>query len=124
RNLSRIPIELVMWRELVVPPQFSRVGIQRNHRRAVQVVAHPVIAVVVRSWIPGAPISQIRLRIIGSRRPNWRTAVQPGIVRLPVLTLPRLATGFARARHGIKTPDFLAGVHVEGGHKATNTVLA
>ena len=95
RNLRGVPIEFVVRRELVVPLQLAGIGVERDHRGTVQVVAQARIAVPIRTGIPGSPEGQIGFRIVGTGHPDGRAAVHPGIVGFAVLAEPGLIAGLA-----------------------------
>src|SRR5439155_18626296 len=63
-NLGRIPIEFVVRRELVMPFELSRVGIDGDDGGAVEVVTNAVVAVIVGTGVAGAPHSEVRRGII------------------------------------------------------------
>ena len=73
-HLRRVVIQFVVRRELVVPLQLARVGIERDDAVAVQVVAKTLAAVPVRCRIARAPERQVRLGVVRRRhsRPRRR----------------------------------------------------
>ena len=80
-HLHGIVIELVVRRELVIPFQLAGVGVQRDHRTAVEIVAHADIAVLIRARVADAPIGEVERRIVGARHPYRCAAGLPGIAR-------------------------------------------
>src|SRR5687768_6596562 len=76
-NLGGIPIELVMWRKLIMPFQFSGIGIKSDQRAAVKVVAQSRASIPVRARIAGSPIGEVGFRIVGARYPDRRTTGLP-----------------------------------------------
>src|SRR5262249_20071929 len=108
------PIEFIVWRELVVPLQLSRVGVHGNHRRAVKIVSRAIIPVIIRTRISGAPHCEVRLRIIGPGNPNGGSTVDVGIIRFAVFTEPSFVTSLSGTGDRVETPDFFAGVDVKG----------
>src|SRR6202011_1769793 len=54
-----VPIMSVMRRELEVPLELARVGIERNHAAGIEIIAGPHIAIHVRTGIAGAPVDEI-----------------------------------------------------------------
>jgi hypothetical protein len=58
-RLLRIPIPDVMQRVLEVPLHLPRLGIKRQHRVRVQVVANTVVAIQIRTRVAGLPVNQI-----------------------------------------------------------------
>ena len=116
-NLRRVPVELVVRRELIVPLQLARIGIERDHRAAVQVVARPSGAVPVRSGIAGAPVGEVRLGIVRTGHPDRRAAVHPRVAA------PRFVARLAWPGHGVEAPHFFAGLHVPRGDEAADAEL-
>ena len=71
RNLRGVPVVLVAGRELVVPLQFSRVGVERDHAVGIQVVGGRArVAVPARVRIAGSPERQVRFRIVAAGVPD------------------------------------------------------
>src|SRR4030095_7780645 len=75
RRLRGVPVVEVVRRELVVPFQRASVGIQRQDRVRVEVVAFPLVAVVVGARVAGWPVEQPGFRIVGAREPGPRATV-------------------------------------------------
>ena len=124
RHLRRIPIELIVRRELVVPLELSCIGIQRDHRRAIQVVAHAIVTVVVGTRITRAPHGEVGLRIVRAGHPNRCAAVQIRIVGLAVLAEPRLISRLTRTRYRVEAPHFVTRVDIVGRKETSHTMLA
>ena len=101
RNLHRVPVELVVRVELVVPLQRAGVGIEGHDRAGVEVVTGSHVAVVVRTGIADAPVREVGLRIVGSRHPD---RPPPRIQESPA---PGVATSLARPCNRIEAPGFL-----------------
>src|SRR5262249_145936 len=59
RNLSRVKIEFVMRRKLVMPFQFTGIGVECHYRAGVQVVPWPRITVPVGPCVSGTPVNEI-----------------------------------------------------------------
>jgi len=55
RNLRRVPIGAVARRELEIPFQFARVGIQRHYRATIKVIARANVRIIVRPRIGRTP---------------------------------------------------------------------
>ena len=66
RHVRRIPVVHVVGGELVVPPKLPAVGIERHERARVEIVAFPVVAVVIGVRIPGAEKYQIERGIVAA----------------------------------------------------------
>ena len=94
-----------MRRELIVPPELPRVGVERHNRRGVQIVAFALGAVVVGARVPGAPIHQIELRIEAAGDPCRAAPMLPG---LRVHPAPRSVTRIIGACRGVEAPDALS----------------
>src|SRR6185437_1683168 len=58
-DLNRIPIMRVVRRVLEIPFHFSSVGIDGQQRIRVEVVAFPVVAIVIGRGISGGPIQRV-----------------------------------------------------------------
>ena len=115
---------------LVVPDQLAVVGIDRQNRRQVQVVAAAGAAdlPVPRRAIAGADVQQIDLGVVDDRIPHRAAAaVLPPVVPLPGGECRFERLGFLRlrrvSRHGVEAPRELAGVRVVGGHVPAHAVL-
>ena len=59
RDLCGVVVEFIVRRELVMPLQLSRVGIQRDDGAGIEIVAWPRISVPVGPGVPGAPVNEI-----------------------------------------------------------------
>ena len=79
RDLHRVVVVDVVRRELVVPSKRARVGVERDHRGGVEVVARPLRAGVIGTDIAHAPVGEIELRIVGAGQPDRSAAVLPGL---------------------------------------------
>src|SRR5262249_48086110 len=69
RWLLRIPIVNVVRSELEMPSELSGFGFERKNGIAVQVVALPLVPVVVETGIARRPVQEVELRIVGPRHP-------------------------------------------------------
>ena len=54
RHMRGVPVVNVMRRELIMPPQLAGVGIDRQQGTGVEIVAVPIVAVVIGIWIARA----------------------------------------------------------------------
>src|SRR6266852_6307062 len=105
-----------------MPLELTRVGIERNDRSRVQVVARPLSRVVIGPWVPDAPIGQIEIRIVGAGDPDRATSAFPSL-RIAICgghrgaVPPRLVTLLARSRNGVEAPGFLARFCIVGGEE-------
>src|SRR4029077_12977352 len=116
-------------RELIVPLQFSRVRVERDDRIGVEVVAGPLLAVVIRADVADAPVRQIQLRSGGAGQPNRSAAVFPrvGIAKAFALrrtALPRVRSLFAWRRNRVEAPRLFSCRHVIRGNESADAVLA
>src|SRR5205823_12474405 len=93
------------------------VGINGDGRRRVKVVAGALIAEPGRA-VPGAPVRQAQLRVVGARQPDGTAATLPGVTRPGVVAL------LARPRNRVCLPGRLAGPRIEGLHEAPDAELA
>ena len=67
RHLRRVPVVHVVRRELVVPLEHAGVGVERDDRVGVEVVALAVVAVEIRTRVAGAPVDQVERRVVACR---------------------------------------------------------
>ena len=67
RNLVRVPVVRVVRRELEVPLQRAGVGVERDERARVEVVALAIVAVEIGVRIAGAPVDEVAARDRRSR---------------------------------------------------------
>ena len=105
-------------RELEVPLQRAGVGVERDHRVGVEVVAGPQVRVPVGAGVADAPVGQVERRVVRRRQPHRSAA------GLPRVAAPRLVAALARPRHRVEAPQLLAGGGIERGDEAANAVLA
>ena len=117
RHLRGIPVVGVVRGELVVPLEHAGVGVERDHRVGVEVVALAVLAVEVRAGVAGAPVDQVQRRVERAGHPRGAAAA------LPRVAFPALAALLARAGHHPEAPGALAGGGVEGVDEAADAVL-
>src|SRR5262249_44709465 len=78
-ELGSVPIVRVVRSELKMPPQLSRVGIEREHGTCVQVIALSKISVVIRPWIACSPEQRVGFGIVGAVIPGRDAAGFPGV---------------------------------------------
>ena len=113
----RIPIMHVMGRELEMPLQRTRIGVERHDAARVEVVARPHITVHVRPRIAGAPIDQVQIRIVRPRNPGRTPAALPGVA------VPGLVSRLTRTRHRPEPPNAVTGLGVVGIQKISRAEL-
>src|SRR2546426_4181991 len=70
RHVRRVPVMHIMRCELVMPPQLARIRVEREERAGIEVVARPIVAVVVGVWVARAHVHQIERWIIAARHPS------------------------------------------------------
>src|SRR5450756_1935583 len=95
----------------MVELDLAGVGVERDHRRRVEVVARPrAVGLVIRSapvverrWVGRAPPHRIGLGIVGAGHPATATAGAPGLVAPGLL-------GVRGAGDGEEFPDLLTGL--------------
>ncbi len=90
-------------RELEVPDELARRGLQGNDRIGVEVVAVAHGGIVVGLGIADAPEKQIRLGVIGAGHPGGSPALLPGVPR------PTVVMRIARLGDGVEGPAQLSG---------------
>src|SRR5215469_9233735 len=91
-----------MRRELKMPFDFAGVGVQPEHRVAVQVRSATCISIIIGPRIPYTPVSKIQVGIIRAGEPNRRASVFPGFAP------PGVVTSFTWSWDGIEAPILLA----------------
>ena len=114
-----VQIKRLAWRVAVIPFQLAGVGIERERGAGIERSAVPGAAARPH---PGlglghAPVSEIKVRIVGARQPRGAAASRPD------LALPRITARFARRGYGVSAPLFFAGFRVECGYKTTDAEL-
>ena len=102
---------------LVVSLQFAGVGVERDDRVRVEVVARTGVA-DPRAGVAGAPVGQVQVGVERARHPHRRPAGAPGIAWPGVV--PRLAG----TRDGVGLPDLGPGVGVERRDEAADAPFA
>ena len=118
RRRHLVPVPRFVRRVLEVPLDLARGHVHGDRGRRVEVVARALIA-HPRPAVAGAPIGDVRLRVVVARHPDRRAA------RLPLVALrPRLAARFSGRRHRVGPPQFLAAVGIVGGEEAADALFA
>ena len=101
-----------------MPHQFPGVGVQRDYRVRVQIVAGAIVPVPARVGIARPPERQVCLGIVRSGHPDRAAAV------LPRFSCPGFDDGFVRRhRRGVEAPALFAGLNVVGAHPAVRAFL-
>ena len=101
-----------------MPGDFTGLRANRNHRGYPQVVAGARFP-CPRAAVAGAPVGQIKLRIVRTRDPSRCAAALVGIV-----LRPGCIGLFRRVRRGVTTPHFLARLRVQANHETAYAELA
>ncbi len=101
-----------------MPLELSGVGVERDHRVGVEVVAGPEIGIPVRTGIADTPVGQVERRIVGGRHPRRSAAGLPGVAA------PGFVAGLAGSGNGVEAPHFLSRARIEGRDEAADAVLA
>ena len=104
RHLHRVVVVAVVGRELVVPLQLAGVGVERDDRVGIEVVAGPLIGIPVGPRIADAPVGQVQRRIVRTGDPDRAAAV------LPRVALPGFVPGSPGAGNRVEPPELLAGL--------------
>src|SRR6185312_999344 len=101
---------------LMVSLDLPGVGINRNGRAGVEIVARVQVARPGRR-IAHTPVRQVALRVVSPGDPHRAAAGLPGI------GVPSLAPGLIGARDRVGLPELLAGIGVERGNEGANAEL-
>src|SRR5215510_613629 len=109
-----------MRRELIMPTELTGVGVKRDDRRGVEVVAFAFRTVVIGSGVTGAPVHQVEFRIVGARHPDRAAAMLP---RFRIGATPRAVTRILGAGSRIEAPDLLSALHIVGIDETADAVL-
>ena len=118
-----------MRRELVVPLQPAGVGVERDDRIGVEVVAGPLLGFQSGPGLPTPQYVRLSVGIVRAGHPDRAAAVLPRlgsqyVVGVRRARLPGLMPGFARPGNRVEAPDLLSRARVVGGDEAANAVLA
>src|SRR5881396_1262035 len=98
----------VVGSELIMPAELSRIGIERNDRSCIEIVAGPDTPQQIRRRISRSPVDEIQLGIIGPGQPRRAPAMLPGVAG------PGFTAGGAGFGNCPEAPVPLAGFRVEG----------
>ena len=129
RHLHRIVVVGVVRRELEMPSEPAGVGVERDDRVGVEVVARPLRRIPVGTGVAHAPIREIQIGIVRAGQPDRSAAMLPGLgiaigLRIGRARLPGLVAGLAGTGNGVEAPGLLAGLGVVGGDEAADAQLA
>src|SRR5213594_3247231 len=116
RRRHLVPVPGIIPVVLVIRADLARVGVEREHRGRIEVVARALIAHPLRT-VAGAPVGEIQLGIVVAGDPDRRPA------RLPRIALPRLRAGLARRRDREGLPRRLAAARVQRLDEAADAQL-
>ena len=107
-----------MRRLLIRPRRLPGVGIAREDRHRILVVARPLIG-IPRARVAGAVVEEVELGVVAVPAPGGAAAA------LPLFTLPRFhrsrEADFCLRACAVHPPDLLAGVDVVGGDESADT---
>src|SRR5581483_5561204 len=130
-RLGRGVVPVIAGRLLIVPDIFAGVGVQRDDRGEIEVVAAGRAAdlAIPRRAVAGADIDHVEVRIVGDGVPRRAAAAIE-----PVLAggIPGLGRGLLRgilerfrgiAGHGEPAPELVAAVGVVGGDVAARAIF-
>src|SRR5229473_7734362 len=112
-----VPVPAVVWRVLMETFYPSVIGIKRERRVRIQIVARPLVR-DPRAWIPRAPVRCVCCRVIDPGNPSRSAA------SFICLSCPGLPTRFGWRRHSVRLPESFAGESVERTYRAPNTKLS
>ena len=99
-HLRRIPVVDVVRRELKMPLDLAGVGIERDHRRGVEVVSLAHGAEIVGARVARSVEHEVLFGIVGAGHPDRSAAAQVCVGAFR----PRLPARLIRAGHGIEPP--------------------
>src|SRR5271169_27512 len=102
-------IVLVVRCVLKIPDDLAGIGVDRERRIGVQIVARAILGVEHGGRLTRAPIHQICGCIICTGIPEGAAAGLPRVV----VVCPGLVTGFTRRRDRVGTPQYLTGFGVD-----------
>src|SRR2546426_6761025 len=117
RRVRLVPVPRLVPLVLEVALHLTRVGLDGDGGRGVKVVPRALIPEPGRS-VPGAPVREAELRVIGPRQPDGAATTLPGVPG------PGVVARLAGARHRVRLPRGLAALSVKGLHEAPDTELA
>src|SRR5579864_1443342 len=118
RGFIRIVVVQIVRRELEVPFQFARIGVESQHASRIKIVAGAGVSHKVRRRITGCPIQSIEFRIIGTGHPGRPTSVKIGIVG------PTRGAKLPGPGYCPETPHQLSSLRIVGGHKSADSGVA
>ena len=113
-RLGRVPVVNIMGSELVMPLQFSGVGVQRQDAICEEVVARPITIIGIRKRIACGPVQSIGLRIIRAGQPGWAAS------ELGFFAFPGFNPWFPFSWYCPETPHAFASVDLICGKKSAN----
>ena len=118
RRRDLVPVPRIVGMVLVIALDRAGRGVERQHRRGIEIVARPLVA-HPRPAITGAPIGEIGRGIVIALDPHRPAA------GLPLVAFwPSVAARLAGLRHGVSLPQRLSAFGVEGGDKSANPEFA
>ena len=106
--------------DLIVPPQFARLDVERDDGRGVQVVALPNFAAVHRNRVARLEVGQAEVRVDDADEPDAGTAGRPAVVVLR----PRVVARLTRTGYREERPQLLAGLGVDADHTTAKRPVA
>src|SRR5262249_40082051 len=110
-------VAVVVRGVLEVPLDLAGRGIEGDRAVGEEIVARPIRGIVARRRVAGAPIGEVRRRIVGAGDVE-RAAPGPPSVDL---ILPSLAAGLAGGRDHERFPLLFAGLGIEPGEPGTHS---
>src|SRR6202008_2085670 len=102
-----------MGRVLMVAFDLAGVGVERERRVCVEIVARPVVT-HPRPRVARSPVGRVRGRIIDSGDPGRPAATLVG------LTFPTVPARLVGRGHCVGLPDALSGFCIEGTPRSTD----
>ncbi len=105
--------------ELVVPLKHAGVGIERQQRARIQIVALSIVAIVIRIRVTGTVVNEVQRRVISSRRPDGAATPEHRFDSRPGLAPP-----FAGPGNGVESPGAGPGLSVVSIDETAAGVIA
>ena len=107
-----------MRSKLKIPPEFSRIGVQRQHAVGIEVVPRARAAIEIRRGIAGAPINCIEFRIVRAGHPRGAAAA------LVQFAGPARGAKLAWPGNRPELPRKFPRLGIIGGHEPAHPVVA
>src|SRR5208337_4553002 len=107
-----------MWSELEIPFELAGLGIERENRIGVEIVAHAFAAIEVGTGISDGPEESVGLGIVGACHPGVAGTV------FYIFARPCFRARFARLRDSPESPGFFARGLIVSSEKSARAFVA